>query len=497
MSELIKSFESRYEEYLEDESKMKGEASSISFPETIDDVVKIVKQMEFSKSPITVQGSKTGICGGAVPLGGHILNLSNLNKVLDFFKTDKGCFIKVQAGVLLSELQKEICKKSNKLNVNKVYFWPPEPTETSATIGGILATNAQGICGGFYGDTKQYVEEISLINAHGEEMIISRGKYKICNNKCILPNGEILIVNTDVLKLSKEIDLVDLYLGSEGMYGIIVTATLRLIERPKEIWGIGFFFESQDNLFKFTEELRSSSYKEDSADIAAIEYLDNTTLDNIHEFKKVATKLNELPDVDEKYIGMLYVELHGEDEEDIEVIAEKLMELAMKYGSDDDATWALSGNEEIDKMRIFRHAAPESINILIEKVKQSDNRIMKLSTDISFTEKEFGEVVEMYQKDAMDEGVRIAIFGHVEDNRVHVNILPNNYEEYLIGKKLIKKWSNIAVKKGNRVFSEHGVGKIKKELFNSVMNKGYLRNIQNIKEQLDPDNILNFGNLFN
>jgi len=506
---LIKKLEKRYKVYLKDESKMKGQGSSISFPDTKEEVVTIVHEMIKSLTPITVQGGNTGICGGSVPLNGHVLNLSYMNKFIGLRKIDKGYVIKVQTGLMLSELEKQLYIKSfdtsdwdeESLNVlktfkmDKMYFWPPNPTETSATIGGILATNAQGICGYLYGDTKQYVDEISFIDPHGHEITIPRGKYKVNNNQCILPTNEILIVNTDILKLPKNVDLIDLYLGSEGMYGIIVSATLRLIERPEEVWGIGFFFEAQENIFKFAQELISENYKEASAAIAAIEYIDKNTLDNIAELKKVATKLNELPDVDKKYIGMIYIELHGKNESEIESIAGKLMNLASKHGSDEESTWALSGEVEIEKIRAFRHAAPESINIVLEKAQQLDSRIMKLSTDIIIENKCFGEMVTMYQNDAMDKNINIAIFGHVDGNHVHVNILPKNYEEYVIGKKLIEKWTINMSNKGANIFSEHGIGKIKKDLFQKVTDVEVLKNIRSIKRTLDTSNILNPGNM--
>lgn len=507
---LIKSIETRYKDYLGDESKMKGQGSSISFPKTKEEVVAIVHEMIGASIPITVQGGNTGICGGSVPLKGHVLNLSYMNKLLGLRKTSAGYSIKVQAGLRLFELEKQLYTKSfdrsdwddesltvvKTFNRDKAYFWPPAPTETTATIGGILATNAQGICGYLYGDTKQYVEEICLIDSYGEELIIPRNKYKVNNNQCILPNKEIIFVNTDILKLPKDVDLIDLYLGSEGMFGIIVSATLSLIERPEEVWGIGFFFEAQDNIFKFVEELRRVDYKENTAAIAAVEYMDKSTLDNIQELKKVATKLKELPDVNEKYIGMIYIELHGKHEYEIECIAEKLMELATKHGSDVESSWALTGEGEIEKIRVFRHAAPESINIALQKANQLDPRILKLSTDIIINERFFDEIVTMYQKDAMDKGIAFAIFGHVAGNHVHVNILPKDYEEYVIGKKLIEKWVINISKEGGIIFSEHGVGKIKKDLYQQITEGEVLRNMRNIKKTLDPNSSLNPNNMF-
>ncbi|HWR45869.1 FAD-binding oxidoreductase [Sporomusa sp.] len=509
-TEWIQPFEARFEDYLRDESKMSGQAASISFPETKEAVVAIVRQMIGASIPITVQGGKTGICGGAVPLSGHVLNLSCLNRILGLRKIGEGYFLKVQAGVRLDELKKQLYKRSFETHgwdeeslaalaafkQDNAYFWPPEPTETSATIGGILATNAQGICGYLYGDTRQYVEELGLIDGRGNEITIPRGEYKLHAQQWILPVEESPAANSDILKLQQDGDWLDLYLGSEGMYGIIVDATLRLIERPQEIWGVAFFSEGQDNLFQFAEELSRAAYKEGTAAIAAIEYIDKATLDYIRKLKEVATNLQALPSVDEKYAGMIYIELHGEQEGDIETIAEKLMELSGKCGCDEEFTWALSGVEEIEKMRAFRHAAPESINMALEQARRSDPRIMKLSTDITMPNQSFGKVLTMYQHDARENGAEIAIFGHVAGNHVHVNFLPKNYEEYVVGKKLIEKWTIQAAREGGIVFSEHGVGKIKKELFKLVTDHEVLSHIHKVKKAMDPKNVLNPGNRF-
>jgi len=479
VTSLIKALDTRYEEYLGDESQMKGQGSSISFPQTNEEVVAVVREMIGSKTPITVQGGNTGICGGAVPINGHVLNLSHMNKSLGLRKAGDDYLIKVQPGLRLSEFEQQLHNKSfdiegwdeasraviHTFKSDKAYFWPPKPTEASATIGGILATNAQGICGYLYGDTKQYIEEICLINSHGQEIIIPRGKYKVENHQCLLPNNELLVINTDILKRPKDVDLIDLYLGSEGMYGIIVGATLRLIKRPEEVWGIGFFFEVQDNLFEFVEELRHGNYKQDTAAIAAIEYIDKRTFVHIDQLKKISTKLNELPDVDEKYAGMIYIEIHGKNECDIENIAEKLMELATVHGSDEEASWALAGEDELEKIRAFRHAAPESINMALRKATLLDHRITKLSTDIMINETYFGQIVTMYQNDAIEQGLEFAIFGHIAGNHVQVNLLPKNYQEYTKGKNLIEKWVTNTTKLGGIFFREQGVGKIKKDLF--------------------------------
>jgi D-lactate dehydrogenase (cytochrome) len=175
------------------------------------------------------------------------------------------------------------------------------------------------------------------------------------------------------------------------------------------------------------------------------------------------------------------------------MIAVKLMELSLEYYSDDESTWALSGEEEIEKIRNFRHAAPESINMELETLSKKEKSIVKLSTDIIINNQPFREIINMYKNDAKEKGLTLAIFGHVKGNHVHVNILPRTYNEYLEGKNLIQKWLLYANKKGNTLFFEHGIGKIKKDLFKSCSKQSLLKEIEKKKNFYDPNNILNKG----
>lgn len=487
-NELIKPFEQRYQEYLEDESKMKGNGDSISFPKTKEEVIEIVKNLSTLCIPITVQGGKTGICGSAVPSEGHIMNLTNMNKKIEYREVNGNHYIKVHPGITLEELDKELYKKK--------LFWPPEPTEASATVGGVIATNAKGIGAHLYGDTNEYIEEICLVDYYGELMKIKRGENIFKDNKCTLPNGKVIHIDARELGLKEDYDLIDIFIGSEGMYGVIVEATLRLNKRPKEVWGIGFFFEEQEGLFQFAEGLKHNKNKEGTAAIAAVEYIDKTTFKYIEDLKKVATKLKELPDIDEDIVGMIYIEIHGKEEDDVEDIAEQLMEMAMDCGSDPDRAWAVSGEFEMDKVRAFRHAGPESINVTVEKTKRLDERITKLGTDITIGNKSLSEIIQIYREDAKEEELEIAIFGHVAGNHVHVNIIPKDYKDYEKGKRLIEKWAMKATEQNGKVFSEHGVGKVKKQLLKLVASDEYLNQLQNLKNQLDPNKLWNPGNMF-
>lgn len=470
--QLIYPMEEKYEEYLSDESKMVGKAYSISFPENEEEILEVLFKMNESNTQITIQGSKTGIAGCAVPSRGHILNLSHMNRVREFMKTDDGDFLLiVEPGITLLELKKAIKKLNNKEEL----FWPPDPTESSATVGGIASCNAKGICSYLYGDSRKYIQAVRVIQSDGRVKEIERGE-------------------STISFLGGEKDLLDLYLGGEGMFGIITELTLKLQPKPTEVWGISFFFENKEDVFGFVDNLIKEDIQVQSASIAAIEYIDRTTIDVIEERKEVMTKLKELPDVGPEFSAMVYIEIHGMEEQAVEEIAETLMGMAINYNSNPERAWAVSGDNEIEKMRAFRHAAAESVNLFIERIRNEEPRVTKLGTDMS-VEEDLEFVITRYEADIEKEGVKACIFGHIGGKHLHVNILPESYEEYKKGCKLFEKWSKEIAEKQGKVVTEHGVGKLKKSIFLKTTSKDYIEEIKRLQNTYDPIRMWNPDNM--
>ncbi|MFQ7393144.1 MAG: FAD-binding oxidoreductase [Collinsella aerofaciens] len=150
MSATIKPFTDEFEEYGRDESRASGEASSISFPTTEDEVRAILEKLHAERVPVTVQGARTGLAAGAVPHGGHILNTSRMNRYLGLRRDEQGQFLlRVEPGVVLSELRKQLSKKVlptagwdqaslkayDEFQEAPEQFFPTDPTEASACLG--------------------------------------------------------------------------------------------------------------------------------------------------------------------------------------------------------------------------------------------------------------------------------------------------------------------------------------------------------------------------
>ncbi|MCP1223623.1 FAD-binding oxidoreductase [Sebaldella sp. S0638] len=470
--QLIFPMEEKYAEYLRDESRMAGVAESISFPENEEEILEVMSVMKENNTAITIQGGKTGITGCAVPAGGHIMNLSRLNNIKEYTETEDGALLRVEAGVTLMELKKSVRKLSN----GRKLFWAPDPTEVTATVGGIAGCNAKGISAYLYGGAREHISAIRVIHSDQTIREIKRG-------------------SETVIFLGEQTDLIDVYLGGEGMYGVITELTLELLPQAKEIWGIGFFFYDKKDAFLFIGKFFEKDLDIDGSNIAVMEYLDKNTIDIIQKRKETVTKLKEIPDIDNNVEAMIYIEIHGNSEDSVEQTAEILMETAMEANSDPDNSWAVSGEAEIEKMRDFRHAAPESANLFIEEIRQKEPRITKLGTDMSLSSGHFGSIVENYEEDLKKSGLKGCVFGHIGGNHLHINILPENYEEYIKGRNLLRKWSEDIIEKNGEIAAEHGIGKLKRDFFLEIMPKTIIDKIRKEKDIYDPEGLWNPDNM--
>jgi D-lactate dehydrogenase (cytochrome) len=509
MADLIQPFGSRHTDYLHDESRTRGSAQSISFPACISDVQKIVTCLYQKQVPVTVQASRTGIVGGAVPVTGHVLNVSAMNKVTGMHTDDKGRYcLQAQPGLTLAELNQQVAARRfdtagwdarslavlDRFQKDTPWFWPPDPTEDTASVGGMAATNARGICARYYGATGRYIQAVKVVDPWGQICDITRGRYRACQDRLPLswqqPAGGNLLSSED-----SPPDLVDLFIGSEGRLGVICELTLVLLPLPPQMWGITFFFNSLDQAAGFIEAIRMSKPSSDSAWIAAMEIMDRRTMDAIQTLKQSDSRLKALPEVDPQFRGAVYLEIHGTKEDEVEDAARSLMDRAESFGCAPDNTWAFCSSVDLPRIRLFRKAAPKAVNHLVDMARHSDAQITKLGTDMVIPHISLTDLIHMYKNDMAAAGLKGAIFGHAGDNHLHVNLLPEDAASFAAGKQLIRHWADQAHKKGGTVAGEHGIGLRKKDLFGRGPLPAYLKWQMRLKQILDPEKLWNPGKL--
>ena len=460
----------RYAEYFRDESQFCGNADEISFPDGEAAARSILRELRRRKVPVTVQGGKTGIVGSGVPLGGHLMNVSNFNRVTGFSESGGARMLTVEPGLRLSELRRAVAGLESPVRL----FWPPDPTETSATLGGIAAMDASGISAFAYGPTRNYIEAARVILADGTMREIRRGEN-------FLEIGGL------------RLDELDAFLGGEGMLGMFAALTLRLIPRPAEQWGIAFFFSRREDAWLLADRLQRNAEFSRDAKVTAAEYADRESLGLVEVNREIFSALNGLPAVAPEADAMIYLEISGE-ETGVESAAETLMGWAEECGGDPDGAWAVSGEKEIETLRAYRHAIPESVNLAVAGNHRSCPKITKLSTDLSFPGRKFSDVMGWYRKKCEPVGPARCVFGHIGDSHVHCNFLAKDAAQ----QERCERWMSSALREasglGARAVGENGIGKLKRRWIPADGEPA--ARMRALKERYDPDGFWNPGNMF-
>jgi D-lactate dehydrogenase (cytochrome) len=160
-----------------------------------------------------------------------------------------------------------------------------------------------------------------------------------------------------------------------------------------------------------------------------------------------------------------------------------------------DDTWAGIEAGDVEKMKAVRHLIPESVNTLISQRKQKYPRVHKLGTDMAVPDEHL-ETIIAYYKELLDIfGLEYIIFGHIGDNHLHVNILPRTDAEVDQGMDLYRQFAEKAVQLGGTVSAEHGIGKLKRVFLRIMYGDSGLEEMAGVKRMLDPDWIINPGNM--
>lgn len=476
-------------EYLSDESRRIGTAESISFPTSEADVIGTIKA---SPLPITIQGARTGIVAGAVPEGGLILNLSRMNKIGEV----TGESITVQPGALLSDIRAAIEPSG--------LFFPPDPTETSASIGGMVACNASGAMSFRYGPTRNWVQSMRVALAEGDTIGLERGErfakgraFTVTTESGRVIAGSLPTYTMPDVKSAAgyyavdDMDLIDLFIGSEGTLGIITEITLKLIPRSKAIQSLTLFLSEEEAAIKLVDIARSAALRP-----SAIEFFSHDALDLLRNAKATNPAFEAIPVLKPHYHTALYLEYHGEDEGQIEEAVMELMESVMELGGSDDDTWFATTDREMEPIKAFRHATPEAVNLLIGERKREIPELTKLGTDMSVPDDQLASAIAMYNQGLVDNNLESVIFGHIGNNHVHVNILPRDMDEYALGKALYLQWASEIVKMGGSVSAEHGIGKLKVPFLEMMYSEDAIAQMRATKLLFDPEGRLERGVMF-
>src|SRR2546423_5579710 len=264
---LTKTQPDEIQDYLSDASYLKGgNASEVVFPETADDVARILAEATRTQTPVTVSGAGTGTVAGRVPLGGIVIATDKLNHIRRVSREGAGGTAIAEAGVRLIDLQRAVDAEG--------LLYPPDPTERSCFIGGNIATNASGARTFKYGPTRKYVERLQIALAAGEVLDLRRGHLHADSNSLIripLPSGRFIEAKLPSYQMPQvrkhasgyyiepRMDVIDLFIGSEGTLAVIIEAELKLLPKPEGLLSGVVFFKDEADLLAFVHDARERS----------------------------------------------------------------------------------------------------------------------------------------------------------------------------------------------------------------------------------------------
>ena len=514
MPKVFEQVAAEYPDYLRDESRKMGCADAIAFPESEAEVAELLAAAGKRGTPVTVQGARTGLTGGAVPDGGLILNLSRMNRILGVSWNDENAAwrVRVQPGLLLAELRSflageggsEQAAGDEQFRRDGSHFFPTDPTETTASLGGMAACNASGALSFRYGAFRRHCHALRVVLADGDMLALERGVHRFAGDElavhtergraisCRRPNLAMPAGKHAAGYFSRpDMDAVDLFIGAEGTLGVITELDLLLSPSPACAWGAVVFLPHEPAAVSLVVALRESGTRP-----AALEYFSPEILELLHRHRETHPGFEAIPALPSLPAAAVYVEYHHAAEEDMDGALEELVEKLAGLGGDPDQAWVAMDSREMARLKAFRHAAPECVNVRLDQLRRTEPRLTKLSTDLAVPDGAFSALLERYRRDLDASGMEYALFGHAGDNHLHVNILPRDMDEYEAGAAIYREWARLAVELGGTVSAEHGIGKLKRAMLEIQFSARELSEMRRVKELFDPAWILNSGTFF-
>jgi glycolate oxidase len=392
--------------------------------------------------PVVVRGSGTGLVGAAVAVcGGIMLDTTLMNHILEL--DPDNLTVTVEPGVLLMELSKFV--------EDHDLFYPPDPGEKSATIGGNISTNAGGMRAVKYGVTRDYVRGLTIV----------------------MPNGEVMELGGKVVKNSSGYSLKDLIIGSEGTLCIITKAILKLLPLPPKKLSALVPFNEMTTALKTVPKIIKSK-----ATPTAVEFMERPTILFAEEYLG-----KRFPDTSAP--AYLLLTFDGMSQEIIENQFKLVADLCLAEGAKD--VFIVDTEERQQSVWSAR-------NCFLEAIKASTTEMDEC--DVVVPRNKVADFIIYTHQLAKELDIRIPSFGHAGDGNLHVYVCRDALDEKVWHEKLSRAFDLMyqkSVELAGLVSGEHGIGYAKRIYMKRQYGEGQVKLMRSIKAAFDPKNILNPG----
>jgi len=429
--------------YSYDASHVEVQPEAVVFAATTEQISRLMKFAYRERIPVTPRGQGSGLSGGSVPQQkGIVLVMDRMKRIIDFDPANR--LITVEAGLTTSDID-PIAAQAN-------LFYPPDPgSVTFSTIGGNVAENAGGLRGLKYGVTKDYVKMM----------------------KVVLPQGDIVILGNKCVKHVAGFNMEGIFVGSEGLLGIMTEVTLALLPIPEHRESALAIFNSLESAATAVASIIAAGVTP-----STMEFMDNTTINAIQNFKDCGLPRDAA--------AVLLIETDGQKDSAIAEMAKVEIEV-QKNGS--RAFARATSSEERDKFFSGRRVALNALasvrpNLILEDATVMRSKLPDMVRGIT-------AIADKYK-------LQIGIFGHAGDGNLHPTFLVDmrDKDEMARTEKAVAELFQLAIDLEGTISGEHGIGIEKKPFLQNQVGAEGIKLLQNIKRTFDPLNLLNPGKMF-
>ena len=412
---------------------------------TTEEVSRILAYCNERRIPVTPRGAGTGLCGGCVPIhGGIVLSTEKMKRVLEV--DVRNMTATLEPGVLLMEFPRSL--------EGTGLFYPPDPGEKTATMGGNAMTNAGGMRAVRYGVTRDYILGMEVV----------------------LADGTVLQLGGKNVKTSSGYSLIDLMIGSEGTLAFLTSLIVKLVPEPKVNLSLLMPFDDLDSCIGAVPQVLSCG-----CDPTAVEFMEREVIACAETYLG-----KQFPDTAAD--AYLLVRLDGESADALKPAVDRLTDLVLSIGAKD----VLLADTDERKESIWN-----ARGAFLEAIKNSTTAMDEC--DVVVPRDLIPDFVRCMLKIAEEEQIRIRSFGHAGDGNLHIYVCRDDLPEEAWKQKVAAVMDRLyaaAAELRGEVSGEHGIGHAKRAFLRNSLGERQIELMRGIKQVFDPAGILNPGKVF-
>lgn len=415
---------------------------AVIYPESEAEIGFVLELANEHRVPVTTRGSGSAATGATTPFkGGWVLDLS---RWMQYNVDSVSGVATVQPGVITGDLQRAVESQG--------WFYPPDPSSAQySTIGGNVATNAGGLRAAKYGVTRDYV-----LGLEG-----------------FLPTGEFVKWGGPLKKFASGLNMRDLWIGSEGMLGVITKIVLRLVPKPQERT---IFLAAFPDEVSGLDAVRS--LLEQRLVPAALEFMDRQTVVCTERYSGF------FPFPEAPGHALLLVELDGHPS-----VLKEEREVVLRWAKERAVVFCEARGDDAESLWKVRRTCSQAM-FTMGDTKLNEDVVVPLDSQQAL----LAHALELHKT----YGLATPTFGHAADGNFHVHIMFNRADEAQAKKAegLLEALMKKVVELGGAITGEHGIGLAKSSFLRIQHSDSEVSAMQSIKDVLDPQGILNPGKMF-